>query len=159
MISVTYESVDRVRKTRRYKTLPAAGGSAMTRVIGLPNGKQCRLSVYCAAWRTLKTLDPEAEVKGWEWYPVPARDILRRLHEGLHERINRHDPRHGRGRKWSVAYQIDLRRDARRVNEYAARRIVDPVNRLSTPELQRRFQWHYTSDGLEITFYNGRNKQ
>jgi hypothetical protein len=53
-------------------------------------------------------------------------------------------------RKWSTDYQINLRRDARRVNEYAAHRVVDPVNRLTTPELQRRFGWSHTPDGLEI---------
>jgi hypothetical protein len=122
--------------------------------IGLPNDKRCSISTYCRAWRTLKTLPPEAEVKGWEWYPVPARDILRRLHEGLHDRINRHDPRYGRGRKWDQRYQIGQRRDARRVNEYSSRRLVEPCMQLETPELQRRFRWNYTRDGLEIRLFN-----
>ena len=59
------------------------------RVITLPNGKQVRLSVYCAAWRTLKTLDPSEERKGWEWYPVKAGLILRRISEGVHDRVNK----------------------------------------------------------------------
>jgi hypothetical protein len=130
----------------------------VTRFITLPNGKACPLPVYCAAWVTLKTLDPNAEIGSWEWYPVKARDILRELRAGLHDRINRHDPRHGRGRKWSVEYQVDQMRDARRVNEYAGHRIVHPVLRLATPELQRRFQWRYTSDGLEIVLHNRRRE-
>jgi hypothetical protein len=128
------------------------------RYIILPNGKRCSLTTYRKAWNTIKTLKPDSEVKGWEWYPVPARDILRQLCEGMHDRINRHIPGYCKGRKWGSDYQINLRRDARRVNEYASRRIVNPINRLSTPELQRRFQWHYTRDGLEITLYNARSR-
>jgi hypothetical protein len=77
----------------------------------------------------------------------------------LRDRINRRGAQvqyRGRGRKWSTDYQINLRRDARRVNEFAGHRIVDPVNQLTTPELQRRFKWRYTSDGLEIKLYNQR---
>lgn len=128
----------------------------MRRVIVLPNGKRCSLPTYGHSWRTLKTLDPDAEVKGWEWYPCWARDILRELHEGLHDRINRHITGFGRGRKWSTDYQITLRRGAQMVNDYAARRPIYPQNRLGTPELQRRFQWHYDSDGLSIVLHNSR---
>ncbi len=71
----------------------------MKRVIHLPNGKACSLPTYCAAWRTLKTIAPDAEIKGWEWYPIEARDILRDLRAGMHDRINRRDPRYGRGRQ------------------------------------------------------------
>ena len=128
----------------------------MKRYIRLPNGKRCPLPVYCAAWVTLKTLDPDAEIGSWEWYPVKAKEILRELRAGLHDRINRRDPRYGRGRKWSDDYQVALRRDARMVGDYAGHRIVMPQRRLNTPELQRRFQWHYTSDGLEIALHNKR---
>jgi hypothetical protein len=127
-------------------------------VIGLPNGRTCSLLTYRAEWPTLKTVDPEAEVKGWESYPCKARDILRRLDEGLHDRINRHGGRYGRGRKWEARYQLDLRRDARRINEYAFRRLVDPVLRVAVPELQCRSQWSYTRDGLEIALHNTRRR-
>jgi len=128
------------------------------RVISLPNGRRCSLPTYCQSWRALKALDPEALVKGWEWYPCKARDILRQLHEGLHDRINRHIPGFGRGRKWDAQYQCELTRDAQRVNDYAERGHVHPVNRLATPELQRRFQWHHDSDGLSIVLHNSRKE-
>jgi hypothetical protein len=74
----------------------------------------------------------------------------------MHDRINRHIPGYGRGRKWDERYQTDLRRDAQHVNDYASRRLVHPVNRLGTPELQRRFQWRYDRDGLSIVLHNAR---
>jgi hypothetical protein len=124
----------------------------------LPNGKHCSLATYRNAWNKLKTLKPDSEINGWEWYPVPARDILRQLRAGMHNRINRHIPGYSKGRKWSVDYQHTLRREARMIHDYTQRRIIHPHNRLSTPELQRRFQWNYTRDGLEITLYNARVK-
>jgi hypothetical protein len=127
--------------------------------IGLPNGKRSVLPTYCAAWRTLKTLDPKAQVKGWDDFPADAADVLRDMRAGLADRINRHIPGYGRGRKWDARYQLELRRDARRVNEYAARRIVYPVNGLSTPELQRRFRWNHTHDGLDIILLNRDRRQ
>jgi len=126
----------------------------MKRIIVLPNGRACCLSTYSSSWRTVKVLDPDAEVIGWEWYPLTAREILCDLHAGMHARINRHIPGFGRGRKWDDRYQLDQQRDARRVNDYAAHRLVDPVNRLTTPELQQRFQWHHGNDGLQITLRN-----
>jgi hypothetical protein len=124
------------------------------RVNLLPSGKRCSPPTYCQCWRTLKTLDPDTEVKGWEWYPYKATEILRELRYGLHDRINRHIPGFGRGRKWSTDYQITLRREAQVVNDYAARRLIYPQNKLCTPELQRRFQWHHDSDGLSIVLHN-----
>lgn len=61
----------------------------MVRVITIPNGKRVTLGQYCAAWKALKGMDPQAEVKGWEWYTVPASHVLRRMREGLEDRINR----------------------------------------------------------------------
>lgn len=122
----------------------------MSFAIGLPNGRKCSITTYCRAWRQLKTLNSDAVIRDWEWFPVKAGDVLRQLREGLHDRINRHSSHFGRGRKWTHDYQVDQRRDARRINEYASRRIVDPINRLSTPELQRRYRWHYDRDGLSI---------
>lgn len=58
-----------------------------TRVVTLPNGKQVPLSAYIAAWRVVKRADPEEEFRGWEWYPVPARDILAGFRRGLDRRI------------------------------------------------------------------------
>jgi hypothetical protein len=127
------------------------------RCIVLPNGNRCGVATYVAAWHTLKTIAPDEHVKGFHWWPEKASRILRELRYGMHDRINRHDPAYGRGRKWFDDYQTHQSRDARRVNEYAARRIVDPINRLETPELQRRFRWSYGPDGLDITLHNRRS--
>ena len=69
-----------------------------------------------------------------------ARDILRQLHEGLHDASNATSPASASGRKWDAQYQCELSRDARRVNDYASRRHIHPVIRLATPELHCRFQ-------------------
>ena len=128
----------------------------MNRVITLPKGSTCSLASYCAGWRKIKALAPDALIGNWSDFPTEADAILRDLQFGMHERINRHIPGFGRGRKWDERYQTDLRRDAQRVNDYASRRHVHPVNRLTTPELQRRFRWHHDSDGLSIVLYNTR---
>lgn len=53
-------------------------------------------------------------------------------------------------RKLDALYQTGLLRDRRRIDDYARHRIVHPCNRLETPELQKRFLWHYDEDGLDI---------
>ena len=98
--------------------------------IGLPNGKHCSVASYVASWKRLKAIPDDVTVSGWDWYPVSAGIIRRELMRGLHDRINRRDPRYGRGRRWQDLYQIALRRDARRVSQYAAHRIVEPIRSL-----------------------------
>ena len=58
-------------------------------VIVLPSGRRVTLGTYAAAWRRLKALPPETPVEGWEWYPVPAREILWHISNGVTDRINR----------------------------------------------------------------------
>jgi len=70
------------------------------RTIGLPNGRAVTLGTYVASWRTLKGLQPDALIRGWDHFPERADRILRRLHEGMHDRINRHIPWFGQGREW-----------------------------------------------------------
>ena len=125
----------------------------MRHSIGLPAvDRRVTVGQYVAAVYFAKA-NPSATFKhGLNcWTPASGAEIVREFRRELNDRINRDMPR---GRKWDCDYQSNLRRDARRVNDYAARRIVDPINRLSTPELQRRFNWRYTADGLEITLYN-----
>jgi hypothetical protein len=128
----------------------------MKRLVTLPNGRACSLRSYCAGWRKLKTLSPDTQIGNWDDFPIEAAGILRDLHRGMHDRINRHIPGYGRGRKWDERYQADLRRDAQHVDDYALRRLIHPVNRLATPELQGRFRWHYDSNGLSIVLQNAR---
>jgi hypothetical protein len=92
----------------------------------------------------------------WAGAHMDLREFRREFLLALNRRINLKggDDRETRWRRWDYDYQIRQRRDARRVNDYAAHRIVSPINRLETPELQRRFRWRYTADGLEIRLYN-----
>lgn len=55
----------------------------------LPNGNAVRTRAYVASWRLLKTLPPNEEVKGWEWYATPVRLILRDISYSVHDRVNR----------------------------------------------------------------------
>lgn len=59
-----------------------------SRVITLPNGHQCTIGTYLEAWRKLKSLPPQKEVKGWEWFPTSAQSILRDMSRGVEDRIN-----------------------------------------------------------------------
>lgn len=86
------------------------------RAIRLPNGKWCSLGSYVKSWRTLKTLPGDASVRGFDHFGSAAADILRDLHYGLHDRINRHDPAYGKGRKWDQMWQVETRRTAQNVN-------------------------------------------
>lgn len=93
----------------------------MQRVITLPNGRQCSLAVYVKAWRALLEADPEERIAGFSYSSERAADILREMRYGMHDRINRHLPGFGCGRKWKADYQIRLARDAGRLRDIARR--------------------------------------
>lgn len=88
----------------------------MRHVIRLPNGNRVSLATYVDSWRTLKTLAPDASVRGFDHFGMAAKDILRDLIGGMHDRINKHDPAYGKGRKWDAGWQIEMRRAARDLN-------------------------------------------
>ncbi len=88
----------------------------MKRAIRLPNGKWCGLAAYVQSWRTVRALPPEASVRGFGDWPEPAADVLRELRYGLHDRINRHIPSFGVGRKWDHDWQREVGHTARAVN-------------------------------------------
>jgi hypothetical protein len=73
--------------------------------IRLPNGNRCSVSRYVAAWRALRSMPADTSTKGFDHFPAPAGDVLGAMRDGLHDRINRHDPSFGRGRKWSSDWQ------------------------------------------------------
>jgi len=77
---------------------------------------------------------PMPKSKAGNGYPIEAAAILRDLHAGMHDRINRHDPRFGRGRKWSTDYQINLRRcaEGERVRRGPCRRSRQPAGDAGT---------------------------
>jgi hypothetical protein len=71
----------------------------------LPNGRRCGLGTYVLAWRTMLKMNPQELVKGWGHFSEPAGYVLRELRAGMHDRINRHIPGYGRGRKWNADWQ------------------------------------------------------
>src|SRR5690242_7005058 len=85
---------------------PAPRGSSWGRkqtvqhTIRLPNGRRCTVATYVAAWRKLKEIPAGSSVAGFDHFPDDAGRILRQIRAGMHDRINRHDPVYGRGRKW-----------------------------------------------------------
>jgi hypothetical protein len=91
----------------------------MVRVIRLPNGRDVRLATYVAAWKRLLVLDdemPDTPVRGFGDWPMPAADVLRDLRAALDDRINRHAPGYGVGRKWHHDWQRAASQTARAVN-------------------------------------------
>jgi len=86
------------------------------RCIVLPNGRRVSLSTYVAAWRTLKAIDPKQQIEGFDWFSMAAGDVLKELRRGLADRINRHDPAYGQGRKWDYQWQIETWRASRNLN-------------------------------------------
>lgn len=62
------------------------------RFMTTPSGNRVSLRNFVKNWKILKSLDPETEVKGWEWYPMKARDILRDISLGVQDRINQAIP-------------------------------------------------------------------
>jgi len=44
-------------------------------------------------------------VRGFGHFAQPASEILTALRDGMHDRINRHIPKYGEGRKWDHDWQ------------------------------------------------------
>ena len=88
------------------------------RSINLGNGCCVSLGGYVRAWKQAKTLPPETGVKivPGQWWPGTVADVLRELNYGLHDRINRHDPGYGCGRKWASDWWRSARHTANAVN-------------------------------------------
>lgn len=105
------------------------------RVVTLPNGRQVPLADYIDAWRRLRhDIKPDEQIVGFFHCAAPASEILQEFRAGLHDRINRHDPRFRRGRRWDSDHQAALRRDAYRLN---TPRLL--IRTLETDEARARF--------------------
>lgn len=91
------------------------------RVVTLPNGRVVGLGGYVAAWRNLKDMDARNLgnlcLVGFYHEPETAAYILRKLREGMHDRINRHLPWWEKGRKWKVDEQHWYAHDAQRLRD------------------------------------------
>jgi len=92
-----------------------------TKYITIPYGKQVRLSAYVWAWKTIKrTVRDHGDswlCPGWQWYSVPAGEVLRDIRAGVADRINKHLPWYGRGRKWDADWQRHTSQAARMLNQ------------------------------------------
>ncbi len=110
------------------------------RYVTLGTGRQVSLSAYVAAWRRVKAMKPDAVIRnGIQWFDQSAAEVLRQFRDGMHDRINRHLPGYGRGRRWAREYQVSLLRDCTAIRDYRQRRIVRSGSGLELPELQRRY--------------------
>lgn len=67
------------------------------RLILIPCGKWVTLGEYVKQWKLLKTMPPDAEVTGWEWYSMTVAEVLRAFSRGVEDRINAGVPRINRG--------------------------------------------------------------
>lgn len=88
------------------------------RVVKLGNGKVITLATYVAGWRKVKQDDPSTKYKHGlsGWWSDSAQEILADYRKGLHERINRHIPEFGKGRKWSTDWYWQMWRTSRELN-------------------------------------------
>lgn len=84
----------------------------------LGHGQRVTLAVYVRAWKTALAAPADA------WFPrTPCSwaggDRAQVLHEfraGIDDRINRHLPDYGTGRKWRSEWQVETRRAAQALN-------------------------------------------
>lgn len=86
--------------------------------VRLASGRRVSLAAYADAWKRLRRMDPRQwfrETPGSSFGGTAA-DALREMRAGLDDRINRHIPAYGRGRKWDPNWQTETARAARALN-------------------------------------------
>lgn len=90
------------------------------KVVTIGDGRRIPLAVYVAAWRRVRAAPPDTRFRGspcgWSGVEETAAEILRQFRAGMDDRINRHMPWHGRGRRWEPDWQAEAVRLARAVN-------------------------------------------
>lgn len=107
------------------------------RVVTLGNGQQVPLKNYVRAWQIAKSMNPETGVRGTPSDPGgggTAADVVREMRAGMHDRINKHDPQFGKGRKWDADWQ----RDARNLKDTLSRRSEVPAGQAHPVDLRPR---------------------
>lgn len=60
----------------------------VVRVITVPNGRRVTLGQYVKAWKLVKTLDPDDELRDWDLFPTKASTVLRDISYGVNDRVN-----------------------------------------------------------------------
>lgn len=107
------------------------------RFVTLGNGQKVTLGQYTSAWKTARAMNPETGVRGTPSDPSgggTAGDFVREMRAGMHDRINKHDPQFGKGRKWDDTWQ----RDARNLKDTLARRSEVPAGQAHPVDLRPR---------------------
>jgi hypothetical protein len=110
------------------------------RVVTVPTGRRVGLAEYVRSWQVLRGLPPDTEVRGWEWYPLPVREVLAALRRGMHDRISRHLPWYQRGRKWDHDWQRHAIQTAHAAN--TPRLVLDWAPRDLRARLAHRLRDH-----------------
>ncbi len=88
------------------------------RTVRLGSGRRVSLGDYVRAWRIALA----APANTWfretpcSWAGGDRAQVLREFRKGLDDRINRHVPHYGKGRKWKEQWQIETLRAAREIN-------------------------------------------
>lgn len=83
----------------------------------LGGGRRISLPRYIAAWKACRSLAPDIYIgPGVDGWGQTAAEALRDLRRGLDDRINRHDPAYGVGRKWSPDWQRHMMQAAIALN-------------------------------------------
>ncbi len=88
------------------------------RTVRLGSGRVVSLGTYVAAWKRALSAPAHATFRETpcSWAGGDRDQVLREFRAGLHDRINRHLPRYGKGRKWDPQWQIETYRAARDLN-------------------------------------------
>lgn len=117
-----------------------------TRYVTLADGRKIGLGSYVNAWQRCRELAPETHIgRGISGRGETASEALYELRRGMHDRINRHIPGFGRGRKWESAWYWQARRLTDDVN--TPRLIVrEPAYRPVITEFRRRLAHRLYSD-------------
>jgi hypothetical protein len=104
------------------------------RCIVLGDGTRIGLGRYVAGWRRAKALPGDTWIgKCPDGSGGTAADALRQCRAGLHDRINRHLPGYGVGRKWTDDWHWQAKRFSREIN--TPRLVI----RWVPPEFRARF--------------------
>ena len=110
--------------------------------VTLADGRKIGLGKYVAGWRTCRELPPDTWIgKGVSGWGQTAGEALADLRRGLEDRLNRHLPGYGVGRKWSSDWYFATWNASRAINN--PRLIVRwlPADMMKIPRFAERVQY------------------
>lgn len=111
------------------------------KTIRLGNGHSVSLGAYVAAIKAVDlTRTYDHGFTGWA--PVTGATVLEEFREGVHDRINRHDPAYGKGRKWANEWFWDTMRAARKLNTPRLRVYASEVPMWLRARVEHRLAHH-----------------